>query len=147
MIRVVVQSAPIDLANALAEIEASGAGGIASFTGIVRGDNGVTALTLEHYPGMTEAALRAVAGEARTRSDLLAMTIVHRVGRMVPGDRVVFLAAAAAHRGPALEACAFAIDRLKTSAPFWKREERGDTARWVEPRATDDAAAARWDGE
>ncbi|GAA0734293.1 molybdenum cofactor biosynthesis protein MoaE [Sphingomonas japonica] len=145
MIRAFVQAEPIDLADALAGVEASGAGGVASFTGIVRNDDGVSALTLEHYPGMTEAALKAVAREAQGRWNLLAITIIHRVGTMYPGDRIVFVAAAAAHREPALAACAFAIDRLKTGAPFWKREQRGDAVRWVEPRAADDAAATRWD--
>ena len=144
MIRVSVQPAPIDLAIELAGVEAKGAGAIASFTGVVRGDDGVTELMLEHYPGMTEAALIAVAEEAFARWDLLAVTVVHRVGPMVPGDRIVFLAAAAAHRAAALEACTYLIDRLKTEAPFWKRERRGDDAEWVEARHADEAAARRW---
>jgi molybdopterin synthase catalytic subunit len=144
MIRVSVQPAPIDLATELAGVEVSGAGGIASFIGSVRGEGGVTELTLEHYPGMTEAALIGLAEEAFVRWGLLAVTIVHRVGAMVPGDRIVFIATAAAHRAPALEACAYLIDRLKTDAPFWKRERRGDAAEWVEPRHGDETAAARW---
>ncbi|MFA5988854.1 MAG: molybdenum cofactor biosynthesis protein MoaE [Sphingomonas sp.] len=144
MIRIVVNAEPIDVATELARVEALGAGGIATFTGIVRADDGVAAMTLEHYPGATEAALLALAERAHARWGLLAASIVHRVGRMVPGDRVVLVAAAAAHRAAALDACAFLIDRLKTDAPFWKCEERAGQARWVEPRHSDDAAAARW---
>jgi molybdopterin synthase catalytic subunit len=145
MIRVAVQREPIDLAAELAAAEASGAGGVASFTGLVRADDGVTALELEHYPGMTEAALAALADEAVARWGLLAATLVHRVGPMAPGERIVFVAAAAPHRAAALEACAYLIDRLKTDAPFWKRETRGGEASWVEARAADEDAAARWD--
>ena len=145
MIRVSVQPAPIDLATELAGVEARGEGAVASFTGIVRGDDGVTALTLEHYPGMTEGVLVGLAEEAFARWGLLAVTIVHRVGAMVPGDRIVFVATAASHRAAALESCAYLIDCLKTDAPFWKREERGGEGRWVEARESDTEAAARWD--
>lgn len=146
MIRIVVTHAPIDLTAEVAHVEVPGAGGVASFTGLVRADDGVAVLELEHYPGATEAALTALAQEACARWTLLAASIVHRVGPMAPGDRVVFVGTAAAHRAPALAACAFLIDRLKTDAPFWKREVTGDgAARWVEPRASDDGAAARWD--
>ena len=144
MIRVSVQREPIDLPAELASTEVEGAGGVATFTGLVRGDDGVELLELEHYPGATEAALRALADEASQRWSLLAATVVHRVGPMRPGERIVFVAAAAPHRAAALDACAFLIDRLKTGAPFWKRETRGGVARWVEARDTDDAAAARW---
>lgn len=144
MIRVIVTDQPIDVAAELSRVEVAGAGGIASFTGLVRTDDGVTALELEHYPGATEAALTALATQARDRWALLAMVIVHRVGRMTPGERVVFVGTAAAHRAPALDACAFLIDRLKTEAPFWKREVLAGGARWVDARAGDDAAAARW---
>lgn len=144
MMAVRVQAEPIDTAAALAGLEAPGAGAVASFTGLVRGDDGVSVLELEHYPGATEAALEALAVEARARWSLIAVEIIHRVGPMVPGDRVVFVGTAAAHRGAALDACAFLIDRLKTDAPFWKRELRGSDARWVEPRASDDSAADRW---
>lgn len=146
MIRVSVQPAPIDLAIEIAGAEAKGAGGIASFTGSVRADDGVTELVLEHYPGMTEAALIGMAEGALTRWNLLAVTIVHRVGAMVPGDHIVFIATAAAHRREALDSCAYLIDRLKTDAPFWKRETRGEAARWVEPRAADADTAGRWTG-
>lgn len=144
MIRVVVQEAPIDLAAEHALAEAADAGAVASFTGLVRGDDGVTELALEHYPGATERALEALCAQAVERWSLARATVVHRVGPMVPGDRVVFVATTARHRGAALEACAFLIDRLKTGAPFWKRERRGSEARWVEARESDDLAAARW---
>lgn len=145
MIRVLLPSAPIDVADELARLEALAVGAVASFTGLVRRDDGVTALELEHYPGATDAALRKLAQAAAERWTLSAVTIVHRVGRMLPGERIVFVGTAARHRAAALEACAFLIDRLKTDAPFWKREETADGARWVEARASDDAAAGRWD--
>lgn len=143
MIRVRVSLEPIDL---VAEMEAAEQGGaLATFTGIVRADDGVGELTLEHYPGATERALQTLAEEAVARWTLAGATIVHRVGAMRPGERIVFVAAAAAHRAAALEACAFLIDRLKTDAPFWKRETIGaGHHRWVEPRGTDDEAAAKW---
>ncbi|MBO9622523.1 MAG: molybdenum cofactor biosynthesis protein MoaE [Sphingomonas sp.] len=146
MIRVSVDPAPIELAVEVAALEARGAGGVATFTGIVRGDDGVTALELEHYPGMTEASLVALAEAAMARWDLLGVTIVHRVGAMAVGERIVFLGTAAHHRREALDACAFLIDRLKTDAPFWKREHRGGATRWVEARHSDEAAAQRWSG-
>lgn len=144
MIRVSVQPAPIDLAAELAAVEGRGAGGIASFTGLVRADDGVEALELEHYPGMTEAALLRLTEQAVARWNLSAASVVHRVGRMAPGERIVFVATAAPHRAAALEACAYLIDSLKTGAPFWKREYRAGEGRWVEARHSDDAAAARW---
>ncbi|MEE8612177.1 MAG: molybdenum cofactor biosynthesis protein MoaE [Sphingomonas aquatilis] len=145
MIRVHVSPAPIDLPAEMAGVErADGAGAVATFTGLVRSDDGVGTLELEHYPGATEAALTRLAEEATVRWALGAATIVHRVGPMAPGERIVFVAAAAAHRGAALEACAYLIDRLKTDAPFWKRETRGGEARWVEARDSDADAAARW---
>jgi len=146
MIRVIVTPDMIDAGAELARIEAQGAGAVATFTGLVRADDGVSVLELEHYPGATEAALAALAEAAKQRWSLIAATIVHRVGPMAPGERVVFVGTAAAHRAAALEACAFLIDRLKTDAPFWKREQRGSEARWVEARAADDEAAARWEG-
>ena len=145
MIRVVVDEAPIDAGAELLLAEAAaGAGAVATFSGLVRADDGVDRLELEHYPGATEAALHDLATQAVARWSLGAATIVHRVGAMRPGERIVFVAAAAPHRASALDACAFLIDRLKTDAPFWKRETRGTQARWVEARAGDDAAAARW---
>ncbi len=126
----------------------AGAGGIGSFVGIVRGEAGgraITAMTLEHYPAMTERAVRAIAEEAQRRWGLLGATVVHRVGRLVPGEQIVLVMAAAAHREPALAATSFLIDWLKTKAPFWKKEHFADgTAAWVAAQAADEAAAARW---
>ena len=144
MIRILVSGDVIDTAVEMAALERDGAGAVASFTGLVRADDGVGSLELEHYPGATEAALEGLAREAQARWSLASVTVVHRVGPMRPGERIVFVAAAAAHRGAALEACAYLIDRLKTGAPFWKRETRGAASTWVEPRAADDTAAARW---
>jgi molybdopterin synthase catalytic subunit len=124
----------------------TGIGGIATFIGIVRGDGGLVSLTLDHYPAMTERALRALAEQAAARWNLSAVTVIHRVGTLHPADRIVFVGTASAHRAAALEACAYLIDRLKTDAPFWKRETFVDgRANWVEGRATDETAAARWD--
>jgi molybdopterin synthase catalytic subunit len=145
VIRIAVQTAPIDLATELAQAEAVGAGAVATFTGVARGDDGVELLELEHYPGVTETALRSLADAAVARWSLLTVSVVHRVGPMRPGERIVFVAAAAPHRAAALDACAFLIDRLKTEAPFWKRETRAGKAQWVAARASDDEAAARWD--
>ena len=148
MIRVVVSAEPIDLADEMARAETGGAGAVATFTGLVRADahndGTVAVLELEHYPGATERALERLADEATERWSLSAATVIHRVGPMRPGERIVFVATAALHRGAALEACAFLIDRLKTDAPFWKRETRGGAGRWVEAREADDAVAARW---
>lgn len=143
MIHIRVSPAPIDIAAEQARVEQGGA--VATFTGLVRADDGVEELALEHYPGATEAALTRLAEEACARWSLTAASIVHRVGAMTPGERIVFVGTAAAHRAAALEACAFLIDRLKTDAPFWKRERRGMEARWVEQRDGDRGAAARWD--
>ena len=138
-----------------AEIEALAAGrrevgAIASFVGVARavaeGERAVLAMTLEHYPAMTEKQLAAIEAEARRRWDLTASLIIHRHGRLEPGDRIVLVATAAPHRRAALDACAFLIDWLKTKAPFWKREEGPDGARWVAARGDDDRAAERWSG-
>ncbi len=144
MIRISVDPAPIELASETGALEERGAGGVATFTGVVRGDDGVTLLELEHYPGLTEGALAELAEAATVRWGLLGVTIVHRVGPMAPGERIVFVGTAAAHRREALEACAFLIDRLKTDVPFWKRETRGGEARWVEARESDAVAAQAW---
>ena len=143
MTRVVVSPDAIDVAAELAALEAGG-GAVATFTGLVRADDGVGVLELEHYPGATEAALMRLAEAATVRWALSAATIVHRVGAMRPGERIVFVGTASAHRAAALEACAYLIDRLKTDAPFWKRETVGEATRWVEARDHDDAAARRW---
>jgi len=142
---VLVGPQPLDTPALLTALEDAGGGGVASFTGIVRGDGGLVELRLDHYPGMTERALAGVAEEAARRWPLLAVTVAHRTGPMVPGDRIVFVGAASRHRAAALEATAFLIDWLKTRAPFWKREGFADgSARWVDARAEDDEATARW---
>lgn len=123
-------------------------GAIASFIGLVRDDHGgerILAMTLEHYPGMTERQLARIEAEARARWPLFDVLVIHRVGRMLPGEPIVLVATASAHRAAALEACAFLIDWLKTKAPFWKLEETPAGARWVEARASDEEAAARWE--
>ena len=144
-----VQEAPFDVGTELAALTRgrTDIGGLASFVGLVRdlaGDQPITAMTLEHYPGMTEKKLAEIEAEAHARWVLQASLIVHRYGRMLPGEPIVLVATAAPHRAAALEACAFLIDWLKTEAPFWKLEETPDAARWVEARASDDRAAARW---
>lgn len=121
------------------------AGAIVSFTGQVRGEQGaVTALTLEHYPRFTERAIEALALEAADRWRLSGITIIHRIGIIQPGDPIVFVAAAAAHRRDAFQAVDFLMDRLKSDAPFWKLESHADGARWVEPRLEDFESKARW---
>lgn len=122
-------------------------GGVTSFVGLVRdiaGGAPVRAMTLEHYPGMTERQLQAIEAEACRRWPLDAVLIIHRYGRLEPGDRIVLVATASAHREAAFAACHFLIDWLKTKAPFWKLEETSSGARWVEAKSSDDAAAARW---
>ncbi|WP_375402629.1 molybdenum cofactor biosynthesis protein MoaE [uncultured Sphingomonas sp.] len=146
MIHIRVSPDPIDVAAEFGRIEPAGIGAIASFSGLVRADDGVELLELEHYPGVTETMLAGLAEQARGRWSLAAVSVVHRVGPMRPGERIVFVGTAAAHRAAALEACAFLIDRLKTDAPFWKRETRGPEHRWVEASDDDGAAAARWTG-
>ncbi|MEM7124628.1 MAG: molybdenum cofactor biosynthesis protein MoaE [Pseudomonadota bacterium] len=122
-------------------------GGVASFIGLVRdvadGEH-VSAMTLEHYPGMTERQLEEVEREAHSRWPLDASLIIHRYGRLEPGDRIVLVVTASAHRQAALDSCAFLIDWLKTKAPFWKVEDTDTGERWVEARTSDDEAAARW---
>jgi molybdopterin synthase catalytic subunit len=122
-------------------------GGVASFVGLVRdraGEGPVGAMTLEHYPGMTERMLADIEAEARRRWPLEDCLIVHRYGRLVPGDRIVLVVTASPHREAAFAACQFLVDWLKTKAPFWKLEEGAGRKAWVEARAADDAAAARW---
>lgn len=144
-----VQDADFDLGAELAALTAGNRriGGLGVFVGLVRdvaGDAAVAGMTLEHYPGMTERQLEAIEAEARSRWPLEASLIVHRVGRLEPGDNIVLVACASAHRQAALDATAFLIDWLKTKAPFWKLEETPDGANWVDARESDDAAAARW---
>ena len=122
-------------------------GAVASFVGLVRDRNDgstVASMMLEHYPGMTEKAIAKIVDEAGARWDVLDCTVIHRVGELRPGDPIVLVAVASGHRGDAFAACEFVMDYLKTKAPFWKHEATGEGARWVEARASDDAAAARW---
>lgn len=145
-----VQSADFDVG---AETEALTAGrtdigGVATFMGLVRdiaGGETVAAMTLEHYPGMTEKMLADIEAQARERWPLEEVLIIHRYGRLEPGDRIVLVVTASAHRKAAIEACEFLIDWLKTRAPFWKLEETDQGEQWVEARESDDEAAARWD--
>jgi molybdopterin synthase catalytic subunit len=144
-----LQEAPFDVGAELAALTRgrSDIGAVASFQGLVRavaGDQTITAMTLEHYPGMTERKLAEIEAEANARWPLQASLIVHRYGRMLPGEPIVLVATASPHRTAALEACAFLIDWLKTKAPFWKLEETAAESRWVEARRSDDLAAARW---
>jgi molybdopterin synthase catalytic subunit len=145
-IRVTAQEADFDVAAELARLEALGGGGVASFTGVVRGEGGLRSLRLEAYPGMTRRALESIAAEAASRWSLAGLTLIHRFGTLDVGERIVLVATAARHRAAALEACAFLIDWAKTKAPLWKQEIFTDgTTRWVEARAADDIAAAEWD--
>ena len=144
-----VQREDFDVGAELERLAAgnSGVGGIATFLGVVRagdGDGRIAAMTLEHYPGMTERQLAEIEAEARNRWSLEDTMIIHRYGRLEPGERIVFVACASAHRHAAFEACAFLVDWLKTRAPFWKLEETTSGERWVEARADDGRAAARW---
>jgi molybdopterin synthase catalytic subunit len=122
-------------------------GAVASFIGIVRDVNegdAVKELALEHYPGMTEKAIEEIVGQARARWDVYEALVIHRVGTLRPSDQIVLVVVTGAHRGEAFAACEYIMDYLKTRAPFWKKEETGKGARWVEARATDDIAAERW---
>jgi molybdopterin synthase catalytic subunit len=144
-----VQQADFDVGAELDALTAgrTDIGGVALFTGLVRdiaGGDTVRAMTLEHYPGMTERKLEEIEAEAHRRWPLIATRIVHRHGRMEPGERIVLVIAASAHRDAAFEAARFLMDWLKTRAPFWKLEETPAGARWVEARDSDDTAAARW---
>lgn len=146
MITVRVQPEPIDVGTETAALTngRSDIGAVVSFTGLVRADDGLAALTIEHYPAMTERKIAAIACDAEARWPLLGGIVIHRHGRLVPGEIIVLVAIASAHRGAAFEAAAFLMDWLKTRAPFWKAEELGDKRRWVTARASDDAAAERW---
>jgi len=124
-------------------------GAVASFVGTVRGSNddcGVSAMTLEHYPGMTESALETIVAQAKSRWDICDALVVHRYGRLEPGDQIVLVVVTGAHRGEAFAACEFIMDFLKTEAPFWKKEETPQGARWVDARQADEYAANRWQG-
>ena len=147
--RVVVQTADFDLGAEIAALRAGDAsvGAVASFIGTVRDRNdglGVSAMELEHYPGMTERAIEAMIDEAVKRFDILGARVIHRVGLLQPQDQIMMVAVTSAHRGQAFQACEFLMDYLKTQAPFWKKEQTPQGARWVDARSSDDAAIARW---
>ena len=144
-----VQREDFDIGSELAGLTTGNAriGGLASFVGLVRdlADQGaVSAMTLEHYPGMTEKRLAEIEAEARARWPLESVLIIHRYGKLEPGDRIVLVATTSAHRQAALESCAFLIDWLKTKAPFWKLEQGSKGAAWVEAKESDDRAAEKW---
>lgn len=153
--RVSVQEADFDVG---AETEALAAGrpevgAVASFVGYVRADKlagesaedqAVSAMTLEHYPGMTEKSLEAIVAEAESRWSLLGVRVIHRFGRLVPGDRIVFVGVAGSHRGEAFAACEFIMDYLKHDAPFWKKEHTQAGSHWVEAKSSDQQAVQRW---
>jgi molybdopterin synthase catalytic subunit len=151
MARVAIQTADFDLSAEVAALRAGdgGVGAVASFIGTVRDRNGslvgeVSAMELEHYPGMTESAIEAMIDQACARFDIRGARVVHRVGLLQPGDQIVLVAVSSAHRGQAFQACEFLMDYLKTQAPFWKKESTPEGARWVDARVADDVAAARW---
>jgi molybdopterin synthase catalytic subunit len=150
MTRVSIQTADFDLGAEVATLRAqdAGVGAVAAFVGTVRDRNdgaGVARLELEHYPGMTEAAIDSMIDEAMRRFDIRAARVIHRVGALAPKDQIVLVVVTSAHRGDAFRACEFLMDYLKTQAPFWKKEQGPDgTARWVDARVADDEALARW---
>lgn len=147
--RVTIQTGDFNLAD---EVEAlrgddKRVGAVCTFTGTVRDRNdglSVSSMELEHYPGMTEKAIEAMIDEAIERFDIFAARVVHRVGLLQPLDQVVMVAVTSAHRGESFQACEFLMDYLKTQAPFWKKEETPEGARWVDARVSDDAALAKW---
>ncbi|MBI4985552.1 MAG: molybdopterin synthase catalytic subunit MoaE [Rhodocyclales bacterium] len=142
-----VQEADFDTGAEIAALSRNddGAGAVASFVGLVRGgSDGVGAMSLEHYPGMTEKALAEIVAIACRRWDVRRVRVIHRIGRLLPGEPIAFVGVASSHRGDAFAACEFIMDYLKTRAPFWKKEETATGSRWVDARETDDAAASRW---
>lgn len=144
-----IQTADFDLSAELAALRAQDArvGAVVSFLGTVRDMNdgaNIAAMELEHYPGMTEQAIANIIEQAKARWPLFGAAVVHRVGALLPLDQIVLVACSAAHRGEAFAACEFIIDYLKTEAPFWKKEQTPDGARWVDARVSDDSAKAKW---
>ena len=147
--RVTVQSDDFDLGREVAALRAAdaGIGAVATFIGTVRDRNdglGVSSMELEHYPGMTERAIEAMIDAAVQRFGIRGARVIHRVGLLQPLDQIMMVAVTSAHRGSAFQACEFLMDYLKTQAPFWKKEQTPDGARWVDARVSDDAAVARW---
>ena len=145
-----IQEADFDLTTEITNLRQGDlqVGAVVSFLGTVRDMNEgsqVKAMTLEHYPGMTEKALHDIIDQAKTRWDIRKTLVIHRVGRLLPEDQIVLVAVTSAHRGEAFAACEFIMDYLKTAAPFWKKEETPEGGRWVDARITDEAAMARWE--
>ena len=145
-----VQTADFDVAQELITLRARDArvGAVVTFIGTVRDindDSRVSQMTLEHYPGMTDQALEAIVAKAKARFDIYDALVIHRVGELHPTDQIVLVAVTSAHRGEAFDACRFIIDYLKTEAPFWKKEQTPQGARWVDARTSDDEATARWE--
>jgi molybdopterin synthase catalytic subunit len=147
--RVSIQTGDFDLQQEIAALRAhdTRVGAVCSFIGTVRDRNDgseVASMELEHYPGMTEKAIEAMIDEAHRRFDILGARVIHRVGLLRPLDQIMMVAVTAAHRGQSFQACEFLMDYLKTQAPFWKKEETPEGARWVDARTADDEALARW---
>ena len=149
--RVSIQTQDFDLSTEVAALRGAGVGAVASFVGTVRERSpradegqGVSMLELEHYPGMTEAAIEAMIDAAHARFNLLGVRVIHRVGALAPGAQIVLVAVSSAHRADAFAGCEFLMDYLKTQAPFWKKEHTAAGARWVDARIADAAALARW---
>ncbi len=144
-----VQESDFDLSAEIAALRKGDprVGAVVSFLGTVRDMNDgsqVKGMTLEHYPGMTEKALQEILDQAKARWDIYQTLVIHRVGPLLPEDQIVLVAVTSAHRGEAFAACEFIMDYLKTAAPFWKKEDTSEGARWVDARVTDEAAMARW---
>ena len=147
--RVSIQTLDFNLAHEVAALRASDkrVGAVCSFIGTVRDRNdgaAVSSMELEHYPGMTEKAIETMIDEAQRRFDIYGARVIHRIGLLQPLDQIVMVAVSSAHRGESFKACEFIMDYLKTQAPFWKKEQTPDGARWVDARVSDDAALARW---
>lgn len=145
MIRVEVTERPFDVSVAMDMLGLLGGGAVASFTGIARDDGGVIGIELEHYPAMTEASLHSLVNQAVSRWSLLGCVLLHRVGQVNVGETIVFVGTASSHRAEAFEACSYLIDRLKTDAPFWKKERRSDgSSNWVEAKSSDSERGEQW---
>ncbi|AOF87915.1 moaE family protein [Hydrogenophaga sp. RAC07] len=147
--RVSIQTEDFDLSTEVAHLREAekGIGAVCSFIGTVRDRNdglSVSTMELEHYPGMTEKSIEAMIDEAHRRFDIFGARVIHRVGLLQPLDQIVLVAVSSAHRGQSFQACEFLMDYLKTQAPFWKKEQTPEGARWVDARVSDDAALARW---
>ena len=144
-----IQTEDFDLSSEIASLRKGdkSVGAVCSFVGTVRDRNegdAVSSLELEHYPGMTEASIHKMLDEARKRFDIQGAKVIHRIGLLMPLDQIVLVAVTSAHRGQSFQACEFLMDYLKTQAPFWKKEQTPEGARWVDARVSDDAALARW---